>query len=245
MNVYPVNNLERVSVLTSPQQVLNIKLSNMYHIFFDLYAEFSTSSATITGDWDYFYPVAADTFIIGNTNAKSYHLTLKNTSGVTIYTSGTVLIGTTGKRGIHIKDLPRSLVVKQFILTVSGDENIKIGYLFFGEKWDIGSFQVSPKYGIEIRSGNGRSTGGQAYGLRKPTLRIFGASFAYEDNERRKLIEAYIEEALNVQPHIIDPYPKARDKFSPMYATLSDGIELDKREGVFRWDYSLSWQEAR
>ena len=66
------------------------------------------------------------------------------------------------------------------------------------------------------------------------------------ENRRKKIISEYIKTTLNVQPHVIDPYPQARDEFPPMYATLTGGYESTKRnEAGFWWDFEAAWKEAK
>ena len=98
-----------------------------------------------------------------------------------------------------------------------------------------------------LQSESNRSEAGHAYGLWQPILESFSVTFPRADNKELKLMKAYIQTVLNIKPHVIDPYPQAREEFEPFYATLTDGIEPQKRnENGFYWEnISLSWQEAK
>jgi hypothetical protein len=242
MNVYPENMLERIASFSSPQLSDNSEIADTYHCFLGLRAEFNGNSASITGNWGQ-YPVYIDSFIIGDTNADSFRLMLKNTSDVIVHDSATVY-----KSGntFHIQDTP-ALLIKSFTLTVTAQDNLYIGYLFLGEKVDIGDFDVEPQHSLEVRGESGRTLNGQSYGLPQATLEGFSASFSRIENRTKKILWEYIKYVLNVQPHIIDPYPCAREEFEPMYVTLTAGVQPTKRdEAGFFWNFgSLEWEEAK
>jgi hypothetical protein len=74
----------------------------------------------------------------------------------------------------------------------------------------------------------------------------FGASFPRVDNRNKKLIDEYMDEVLNIQPHVIDPYPEARDELGPFYGTLVTSMKGTKRaENGFYWSFELEWMEAK
>jgi hypothetical protein len=241
MIVYVDNRLETAKTLTSPNENTDAPISNVYHAFLDLTAEFTAKNVVISGAWA--DSIAADTFIIGLSNAETYQLILKNAANAIIYNSDVVY---KDDALIEILDLSKGLLVRTFTLTLTGYDNIRVGLLYLGEALDIGLFAVGPVYTREFTGEGNRAMGGQVYGLRKITLRSFSATFPNVDNTRRALIEAYLDDQLQVEPHVINPYPQARDAFPPMYATLESGLSATKRErDGFWWDFELTWKEAK
>jgi hypothetical protein len=85
------------------------------------------------------------------------------------------------------------------------------------------------------------------FGIRRKTLNKFSVNFPRITAEEREIILKYIESVLNIEPHIIDPYCGARDKFPPMYATLniSENSMQKLNENGFFYSTNLTWQEAR
>lgn len=241
MNVYPENKIENMTLSASS----SADLANVYHPYFDLIADFPSSNVTIDGNAGFYYPFVCSHFIIGGTNAAAYHLTLKNASGITVYDSGTVYLN---RENIHIKDMPSPLTVCSFSLDLASYEpRTRAAYLYLGNRSKLPEFSINPSWGLALQSQSSRSASGHAYGLLETTLESFSCVFPRVDNNERRILKSYIKSVLNIKPHIIDPYPLARDEFEPMYVTLTDGIDTSKRdEHGFYWsDVTLSWQEAK
>jgi hypothetical protein len=244
MNVYPENMIERLETLSSTPGVTNGTVRNVYHLYLDVIAEFLSNTVTISGDFGFYYPVPCAAFIIGNTNISTYRLILQNVNGTTILDSQTVSIG---DEYIHIQDFPSLLTVRTFQLITQSDEAIStIGLLYLGTRLTLPQFTTGPTRSFTPQSESSRSMAGHAYGLFAPTLKSFSANFPRVDTRQLRQIETYIGTVLTIKPHIIDPYPEAREEYEPFYATLVEGIESEKRhESGFYWTTSLSWQEAK
>jgi hypothetical protein len=241
MNLYHNNRIETAS-LSSPQSDPLMPLSNLYHEYLDLQAGFTSDTVTITAEWDFPESVYVSAVIIGLCNALYYTVTLFDVNGQEIYTSGQKSFGP-GK--ITILDIP-GMTTGKFVLELSGGENVRVGLLYLGDKTVLPPFRPGTLYHNEFTGDGERSMGGYAYGLRKIRLKTFGAGFPRVDNRERKIIEEYMGETLNIQPHVIDPYPEAREEFPPFYGTLVNGFEGTKRpENGFYWTFELEWMEAK
>jgi len=200
----------------------------------ELCADFKENDISITGS--YGNMVAIDSFCIGNTNAVSFELDI----------DGEIEKGWIQKH-FTIRNLDEVIFTRSFVLKLSGIEPLYLGHLFFGMKTSLPRFAVEPNTSIELRSESSRSFGGQAFGMRRKTLKFFSANFPWLNLEDKKIIDDYIEDVLNVEPHIIDPYPEAHEDFPPIYATLgiSEASFPKLNRDGFYYNSSLSWQEAR
>jgi hypothetical protein len=235
MNIYYQN---EIATLPDPQtgnppMKTGFFLNNIYDPMLELRADFVNDQVTINGT----YPrvTAADSLCLGNTNALWYKLTM---GGKTF--SGDI------QGWITIRDF-EVVYANSFSLELGGFEPLYLGHLFLGSRTTLPRFAVEPESGITLASESSRSFGGQAFGLRRGTLGSFSASFPRLGLEEKETIIEYVKAVLNIEPHIIDPYPQARDEFPPMYATLSvNDVSFTKRnENGFYYSASLSWQEAR
>jgi hypothetical protein len=241
LNIYYKNRIKTAS-LNSPQSDLVMPLNNLYDDYLGLLAGFTGSNAVITGVWPFPESVFVSSLCIGLTNAMNYTLALFDVNEEQIYSSGQK---NTGFNKIEILDFP-GMMVEKFILELSGDENITLGLLYLGDKLELPRFSPGPAYNHDFTSEAERSMGGYAFGLRKTRLVTFSAGFPRVDNRNRKIIEEYMDETLNVQPHVIDPYPEAREEFPPFYGTLTHGFPGTKRaENGFYWDFELEWMECK
>jgi hypothetical protein len=241
MNLYYKNRIE-TAFLSSPDEDLNNPLSNLYHEYLGLLARFTSYSVTITGEWPSFQSHFVSSLCMGLTNALNYTLTLFDVNREQIYTSGQRSIGS---NKIEILDFPGMLIGK-FVLELRCNDYIFLGLLYLGDKLELPAFSPGPTYNHDFTGENNRTMGGYTYGLRMVRLKTFSASFPRVENRDRKFIEEYMEETLNIQPHIIDPYPEAREEFAPFYGTLTQGLPGTKRaESGFYWTFELEWMEAK
>jgi hypothetical protein len=239
MKVYYKNHVE-TAVLSSPQSDLSMPLNNIYHYYLSLPAGFTADAVTISGEWP--SQVSVSALCIGLTNALNYTLTLFDMNGGQIYSSGQKSFGF---NKIEILDLP-GMTAGKFVLELSGNEPITLGLVYLGGALELPLFSPGSSYTHEFTGKSDRSMGGYAYGLRKTRLRSFSAVFPRVDNLNREIIDEYMDEALNVQAHIIDPYPEAREEFPPFYGTLVKGFDGTKRdESGFYWKFNLEWMEAK
>jgi len=233
MNVYYLNKkaaFAEYSPLADGSSLLNV-----YDPMLELRADFLDTGITIRGDYD--NVVSMDSLCLGYTNAYQYRLETRE---------GIFAGKTSGLITIH--DFGETVFTDYFILELEGIEDpLYLGHLFLGQKTVLPRFAVEPETGITLASESGRSFGGQAFGMRRKTLESFSAKFPRLTVGERETVIDYVNAVLNVEPHIIDPYPKARDEFPPMYATLNIGeVSMQKRnENGFYYSGSLSWQEAK
>jgi hypothetical protein len=241
MNVYYSNRIE-TAALSSPQSDPLMPLENSYHHYLGLLAGFTAPNATITGEWPFPESVFVSSLCIGLANAMNYTLTLFDVNGGEAYSSGEKSFG---PNRIEILDFP-GVMAGKFAIELSGNENITIGLLYLGDKLELPPFSPGPSYSNDFTSESERSMGGYSFGLRKVRLITFGANFPRVDNRDKKLIDGYMDETLDIQPHVIDPYPEAREEFAPFYGTLTSGLKSEKRdEGGFYWAFGLEWMEAK
>ena len=233
MNVYCRN--QKAAFTEYPPLAEGSSLLDVYDPMLALRADFLDESVTIRGDYGKAAPM--DSLCLGLTNAFRYRLETRE--GVF---AGTI----NGLITIH--DFDETVFTDYFILELEGIEDpLYLGHLFLGQKTVLPRFAVEPETGITLASESGRSFGGQAFGMRRKTLESFSAKFPRLTVGERETVIDYVNAVLNVEPHIIDPYPKARDEFPPMYATLNIGeVSMQKRnENGFYYSGSLSWQEAK
>ena len=148
---------------------------------------------------------------------------------------------------ISIFNFNETIYTNGFMLELEGDEPLYLGHLFLGQKTVLPRFAVEPETGINFNSEALRSFGGQVFGMKRITLENFKANFLRITSDEYKLMKEYVNAVQNVEPHIIDPYSEARDKFPPMYATLDiDEVSMTKRnENGFFYNGSLAWTEAK
>jgi hypothetical protein len=241
MNLYYKNRIE-TAALSSPQNDPLMPLNNLFHFYMGLLAGFTSDVVTITGQWGFPASVFVSALCIGLTNAMNYTLTLFDVNGQQIYSSGQRSFGF---NEIEILDFP-GMMIGGFTLELSGNENITMGLLYLGDKLELPPFSPGPVHTNGFTSESSRSTGGQAYGLRKVRLQTFGVNFPRVNSRDKKNINSYMDDVLNIQPHVIDPYPEAREEFAPFYGTLTTASEDTKRaENGFYWTFELEWMECK
>jgi len=219
-------------------------LENIYDSSFELPVMFDKKKVTITGNYEHPDAAAVDSLCLGYTNGISYKLKVYNGTKLEGSCSGII------KGRITIFNFDKPFFANKFKLTLEGledDDPLYLGYLFLGLKTVLPRFEVGPETGEKLFSQSSRSFGGQVFGIRRKTLRSFSANFPRITSEEREIFLDYIKSVLNIEPHIIDPYYKAHDKFLPMYAALNiDDNKMPKlNENGFYYSTSLEWQEAR
>ena len=229
--IYNRNNLPNIN---SPTPVAGSSLDDINDPMLEMCTIFDSENVTIEGEFE--TPVSIDTFCIGNTNATSFELNI-----------GKKPIQGNINSLITVRNFKDSIFIDKFTLMLSGPDPIYLGHLFFGEKTCLPRFSVEPNTSIELRSEGSRSFGGQAFGMRRKPLMNFSVNFPWLTSEEREILIDYLQDVQNVEPHIIDPYPQARDQFPPMYVTVDAGdVSLPKlNENGFFYSGSLSWKEAR
>jgi hypothetical protein len=235
MYIYYQNN--RATFFNSSETETGSSLENVFDPALELRAEFKEKGkVTINGRFNGI--TAVDSFCLGNTNAWKYKLITSEGES-----SGVI-------RGrITINNFDELVFIGGFTLELECDEEEKlyIGYLFLGQKTSLPRFAIMPQTGVNVMSSASRSFGGQVFGVKQTMLKSFGVTFPRLTIEERDTIIEYIKTVQTVEPHIIDPYYEARDKFSPMYVTLiPNQYSFPKRdEDGFYFTGSLEWQEAR
>jgi len=231
MNVYYEN--EKAGLLSSSTKA-GSNINFVYDPMLELRADFISKSVTIGGRYEDY--VAVDSLCLGYTNATSYELITEE-----LEVSGIC------RDRITIHDLKETIFINSFILRLEGLDPLYLGHLFLGKKVILPRFIVEPKYGINLRGEVSHSSGGQVLGIKRNKLSSFSVNYKRLSLEEKNILESYVNEVQNVQPHIIDPYTEVRQEFPPMYATISNSnVTFPKRnEPGFYYNGSLSWQEAR
>jgi len=229
--IYHKNN---AAGLSGSDTAVGSPYDNINDPMLELCTSFLDDAVTINGIFE--DSVAVDTFCIGNTNATSFEL---NISGEQIKGNINSLI--------EVRNLADTLFLEGFTLLLYGDEPLYLGHLFFGEKTCLPRFGIEPGTSIGLRSESSRSFGGQAFGMRRKPLMNFSVNFPWLTSEEREILIDYLQDVQNVEPHIIDPYPEARDQFPPMYVTVdASDVSFPKlSENGFYYSGSLAWKEAR
>jgi len=237
MNVYYKNN---IADLDAPTPIQGTYLENVYDKSLELPVMFNEEKVTIEGNYG-LSAAAVDSLCLGYTNAFRYTLTLYDSADELIKFSGL-----TADR-ITIRNFEETLFFNRFELILEGIESVYLGYLYLGMKTTLPRFEVKPDVGEKLLSQSSQSFGGQVFGLRRTTLKSFSVNFPRITSEERDVFIEYIKSVLNIEPHIIDPYYEAHDKFPPMYAYLdiNDNNMPKLNEHGFYYSTSLKWQEAR
>ncbi|MDR1838687.1 MAG: hypothetical protein LBQ93_03760 [Treponema sp.] len=235
MNVYPVNALETANIV-SPQKEPYSNLKGLYNRYMAYTVDFNVQAIELAGAWN--LAVETDSVILGNTNAHSGRIRLYNDNellhDIDFSINGFLTIISIAKTA-----------VTNFILDLSGNENISLGYIFIGEKWELPRFVVQPAKGLVLRNESDRTFTGQVMGTPKEALRTFSASYMRIPNEQKKAFDDYVNGVQTVIPHVIDPYPEAHEQFEPFFATVNGYGEAVKREeNGFYWNFECNWQEA-
>ena len=242
MNVYPVNAIEAAS-LSSEQKSAYSMMGDLYNKYLAYTADFTDDHVIIEGTWTDDIPF--NSFIIANSNA------IQGT--FTFYNDNAELARLEFNNDEYIKivenkpgDVLTTIKGKRFVLELSGTEDIHIGYIYIGEVWVLPQHNSSPAEGLKIRSESNRSFSGQVTGIPAESLRSFSCSYTRMENKDKKLYDRYLEGVQFVVPHVIDPYSEAHDEFEPMFCTVSEYGEKEKRdESGFYWNFSISWLEAK
>jgi hypothetical protein len=243
LKAYPVNALE-ASSLTSPQKSTYSLYHDLYNRYIEYSVDFNSNEIELTGTWNNL--IDADVFIIANTNAKYANLKLSNGSNIVFQKEFEIDEYIKIIEILDANDKLQKIQIDNFALELTGIENINIGLIYIGETWELPRFVTLPKNKLQLRNEGGKTFSGQATGIPVETLKTFAVNFMRIENEKKLLIDKYINGVQTVIPHIIDPYPEAHEQFEPFFATVSDYGEKEKRdEGGFYWDFGISWEEAK
>jgi len=235
MNIYCVNNkatFKSHSLLAADSSIYNV-----YDPMLELRADFLDANITLRGVYE--DVVAIDSFCLGHTNAYRYRMETREG----------VIEGFTSD-SITIHDFDEAVFTDFFVLELEGvpySEPLYLGHLYTGHRIELPRFAVGPETGITLGSETARSFGGQAIGMKRETLESFSVNYSRLTSDEYRLIKEYIKTVQNVETHIIDPYPQAREDFPPMYATLDiSSISFAKlKEPGFFYSGSLAWREAK
>jgi len=237
VNVYYQN--EKADITNHSPLAEGSSIYNVYDSMLKLRADFLDESITIRGDYD--NVVAMDSLCLGYTNAFQYRLETREG----------VFEGKIAAKGlITVHDFDETVFSDWFILELEGIEDegpLYLGRLYLGHRTELPRFAVEPDTGMALNSEASWSFGGQVSGMKRVTLKKFGVKYNRLTSEEQSLIEEYVEAVQNVDSHIIDPYPQARDEFPPMHAALNiKEVSLPKlNDNGFYYGGSLAWQEAR
>jgi hypothetical protein len=236
MKVYPVNAVE-ASKMESEQREPYSDLAGLHNRIIGYQADFNSQDVEITGSWN--GNVDIDTVILGNTNAAG--------GSVELYDGEELLFTGNFDAGGFIRIIPFNKTnINNFKLELHGAENIRLGYLYMGEAWELPRFAVQPRNALQLRNGSDRTFYGNVTGIPVETIRSFGCDFARVANNDKKKFDDYINGVQKVIPHVVDFYPEAHEEFEPMFMTVNEYGEATKcEESGFYWNFSCSWQEAR
>lgn len=243
MNVYPVNAIAGAG-LYSPQKQSYALLTDLHNRYLENQVDFNSRDIQLEGNWSKSIP--ADVFIIANTNAISGTIKFYLGANIVWEKSFELPYNVNIITSLNEYNLIKEHQFERFVLTLHGNEYIKIGYIYIGKTWVLPRFIVNPKKTLQLRNEAGRSFGGQVIGIPIETLRDFAVQFVRIKNQDMKKIDDYINGVQTVIPHVIDPYSEAHEEFEPLFVTISEIGEKEKRaENGFFWNFSMSWQEAK
>jgi len=220
MNVYYLNNKATAFTEHSPLEA-GSSVYNVYDPMLELRADFLDASVTLRGGFD--DVVAIDSFCLGYTNACSYRLETREC----------VFEGRIAAKGqITVHDFDETVFTDYFVLELEGEPYsgpLYLGHIYLGQRTALPRFAVGPETGLALNSEASRSFGGQVSGIKRAALESFSVNYSRLASEERSLIKEYVKAVQNVEPHIIDPYPQARDEFPPVYAALDmEGVSMTK-----------------
>jgi hypothetical protein len=240
MNVYPNNFLEVALMKSTFPLLVNSSLSIIHNNFFNQTVKWEGDTGEIQFDWDE-STMTVDSILIGNGNSQSAEIKLTLADGSVI--EHVLYL----EDEITIYNFPSPLaVLSGSIKFNSGQLITEIGYVALSNKIELPRFVVFPKRKRLIQSAANRTLGGNAYGLYTESLTGWDVNYTRLTDDEYKTIDAYILRVLNVVPHVIDLYPEAHEHYPPIFATLAEGYESEKRdEDGFYWNMSLSWKEAK
>jgi hypothetical protein len=243
MKAYPVNALEAAALAGSNKEPYSL-FQDLHNRYIEYQVDFASNEIELTGTWNNLIDV--DVFLIGNTNAVSANLKLLNGQDTVFQKEFEIDEYIKIIEVLDKNNLRKTIQIDNFILELAGNENISIGHIYIGETWELPRFITFPRSQLTLRNEGGRTFSGQAVGIPVETLRTFSASFVRIENEKRILLDKYINGVQTVIPHVIDPYPESHDQFAPFFATASEYGEMEKRdENGFYWNFSISWEEAK
>jgi hypothetical protein len=236
MNVYIDNVLKEAVSLAVSNLDPAYQASSLYDPVLSNNVLCTGPSAVITSSWD--IGVFADAIAVLDCNWTIGHITAVS-QGETVYDADIVSRG-----GNTIIKLPRIVMITGLTLSLESVDVLSVGILWAGVKTALPLFQVGFEYKPNIQSKAERTRYGIAYGVKQTSLKSFELSFQDLDNQKRLVMEDYIETVQFVEPHLVEPYET--DKFPPLYATLEDSGGFTKQKNGFRWDgFSLSYMEAK
>jgi hypothetical protein len=245
MKVYPVNAVEGAT-LRSEEKEAYAKMMDACNKYFSYTLDFISPSVVIHGNWD--KKIDFNTLILGNCNAARGTFTFYD--GINEKASFDFVVDEEIKIIEHLdgNKLIETLKGDKFKLELfnSNSENMKIGYLFVGEVWELPRFKICPSSNLEIRSKGDRTFSGQVTGISTEPLRKFSCSFVRIDNDAKKKFDVYMNAVQFIVPHVIDPYYEAHEEFEPIFGTVTGYSEKSKRdENGFFWDFDMSFLEAK
>jgi len=257
MRVYPVNALPAFYPVSDDIQAY-ARITDIYNNYIEYTVDFVGSNILITGNALDDAPLV-NSIIIGNISGADYGHFKGYAANGDLLIDNDFKLGDIEKQGdylniIHFLDasqrLKDDLFIRTFELNIKlfngSMSDIKIGYLYIGACWELPRFGMEPIEGLRLMGeGAERTSSGQAIGVPVEPLRSFSTVYTALKNEEKKLMDNYTQAVQTIVPHVIDPYPKAHEKLFPFFATIEAYGEKTKRDSQFRWDFDISWLEAR
>jgi hypothetical protein len=245
MIVYPLNELTRAGSFSITGVQSGFDQRAVLDNWFDYYIQSSGTNIALNAEWPITARAPADTLILGGTGAFRVEIIIGTVTSSINY--GNFYL--TGDK-INIIKLPVIEPVTRLRTTLYREidnNTFKTCYMFFGRGVDLGLFAVNPVHGFMDTGAASVTKTGQVYGLKGAFLQHFECVFPRIDNDMKNIHKAYAEAVGQIDGHVIDPWPEARDKFPPFYAVLNNtDLSVEKRtENNWKWRSSFSWMEAR
>jgi hypothetical protein len=235
MKVYYENILNGNASLAATNVERGYMVENLFDEMLSNNVEFMGEETEINITWPLNY--FADSIIILKSNWTIGYLKVIS-QDITVYERPIVSHGET-----TIIKLSKTFMFSALKLKLNSMDTLHIGMLYVAIGVKLPLFNIGFKYKRNVLSDQKRTRYGIVYGLKRPTLRGFEVTFQDIDDDKRKLVESYIDTVQFVQPHVVEPYES--ELFQPLYAALTDAGQFGKEnQDGFYWDSSLSYVEA-
>jgi hypothetical protein len=240
MNVYVENILKNAASISVTNAAPYYTADMLYDEALSNSVVFTQQYAAIEVKWG--LNQLADTVAVLGSNFNLARLSVYRSDGTDLFYKDIV------SSGEHtIIKLPEERMMTNLtfrVLSTLKGQNLEMGILFVGRRIELPLFDIGFKYKLNVNSKAERTRWGIAYGSKKPCLRSFDVAFTGIDNQRRSVMEEYIDAVQYVRPHLVEPYESP--EFPPVYATLADAGGFDSKDDtMFRWNSALSYMEAK
>lgn len=231
--------------MTATNENASYPIENVYDVYLNKIYKASASTSTVVITWG--ADVTIDCLGFAYHNISEVVYTLKNSGGSTLETDTLTAASDEIYDGDIIYLSASYSTARSLTLEFTGTANpFYIGYIGAGEYIQMPNFAGGPRRDKNYASFSYTSLAGQHVGTKLAGLRSFQSNFNTIDQTDKNTVMDFLDDVMNVDTFMLDPYEAERTSFLPMYARMDTftGPNQKPVSGVV-YEINVTFREAR